>query len=65
MLNIPANLQLPLMIVDDCQHWLARWRSKVTFMQLKISESLVTGPCSSSIPCLWKHFLHIEPFLDS
>ena len=28
--NIPTNLQLPLMTVDDCQHWPERWYSKAT-----------------------------------
>lgn len=68
MFNIPANLQLPLMIVESSRQVSTLARSMALeghFMQLKISDLLVTGSCCSSIPCVRKQFLHVEPFLDS
>lgn len=63
MFNIPANLQLPLLIVDNCQRWLARMALEGHFLQLKIPDSLVTGSCCSSIPCVRNSAFKSSPFL--
>lgn len=63
MLNIPANLQLPLMIVDKCQHWLARWPSKVTSCSPKSpTRSSLDRAAPASLACGNSSFMS-SPFL--